>query len=162
MLWLSHKKEGYMKIYYQKRMNCPYCGKEILNEGKTDDSGLFQEEKFYCGTCHEELNPYGKFKKMYIVNGRLFIDLYLNVNRTWNYKIYTKTGQLLKKGTTSLGIDSSVYGKDVLKNCIYKFRYLNTKDTIRIVSCTNTGRNHLVKKLRMIQKESKKVLTTAV
>ncbi len=127
-----------MKIFYQKTMNCPFCGKEIRNEGKTNYTGLYEDEKFFCPDCKETLFPYRTVKKMFIHRDKV-IDLEVSRTGDWNYYIYNMSGRLLLAGHY-VGLEHNVYAKDLVECPPQRL----LPDFWRI---TPTGRNFLQPKI---------------
>ncbi len=110
-----------MKVFYQKEMCCPLCGKKILNQGRTNDSGLFEEEKFRCWRCKQEFTPYEtNIKKMFMAH-KYAIDTEKNAEG-WKYRVLDILhGKVLKNGVEPDAACAMALCKQVLRECHMKY-----------------------------------------
>ena len=110
-----------MKIFYQKEMDCPICGKKILNAGRTNDSGLFEEEKFRCWRCKQEFSPYDTNVQKMFVTHKFAIDTE-NSAEGGKYRILDLLhGRMLKDGTEPDATCAMALCKQVLRECHIKY-----------------------------------------
>lgn len=116
-----------MRMYYQENCNCPFCGKNIINSGKTDEYGFYEEEIFRCDDCMETINPYRQAAKIYLIEDNLYIDIkQTDVLQGWKYHIFLKDGAHLYKGLCESGVADEMFANDVL-NMVLRTK-LNYKD----------------------------------
>ena len=107
-----------MKIFYQKEMPCPLCGKKILNSGKTNDSGFYEEERFHCWRCQEDFLPYQDVQKMFMAE-KYAIDIKKD-SEGWNYKVLDLHGKTLKEGTDQEASCAMSLCRQVIRECNLK------------------------------------------
>ena len=107
-----------MKIFYQKEMPCPICGKKILNSGKTNDSGLYEEERFHCWRCKEDFLPYQDVQKMFLAE-KYAIDIKKDSDG-WNYRVLDLHGKTLKEGTDQEASCAMSLCRQVIRECNLK------------------------------------------